>query len=121
MLKKNLICAFAASLGAICDTSRGTAKVGSYAPNAYGLYDMLGNVFEWCLDWFSTGMDYSDGSPVVDPKGVTTPSAYNRVSRGGCYGYAPTECRAACRAQGSDENSWEDIWGFRFSCPAIAK
>ena len=98
-----------------------TYEVGLLLPNAYGLYDMIGNVYEWCLDWFSEGAAYSDGSPVVDPKGVTTPSAYNRVARGGCYEYAPTECRAACRAQGSDENSWQDRWGFRFCCPAIAK
>ena len=98
-----------------------TFEVGLKQPNAYGLYDMIGNVYEWCLDWFSEGTAYSDGSPVVDPKGVTTPSAYNRVCRGGCYEYAPTECRAACRARGSDENSWYDRYGFRFCCPAIAK
>ena len=98
-----------------------TFEVGLKQPNAYGLYDMLGNVFEWCLDWFSEGAAYSDGSPVVDPEGPETPSAYNRVCRGGCYDYAPTECRAACRGRGSDENSWDDRFGFRFCCPAIAK
>jgi formylglycine-generating enzyme required for sulfatase activity len=98
-----------------------THEVGQKRPNAYGLYDMLGNVFEWCLDWHSEGTEYSDGSPVVDPKGVVTPTAFNRVCRGGCYDYAPTECRAACRGRASDENSWDDRWGFRFCCPAIAK
>ena len=98
-----------------------TFEVGLLQPNEYGLYDMIGNVYEWCLDWFSEGTAYSDGSPVIDPQGITTPSAYNRVCRGGCYEYAPTECRAACRAKGSDENSWYDRYGFRFCCPAVAK
>ena len=98
-----------------------THEVGQKQPNAYGLYDMLGNVFEWCLDWDSEGTAYSDGSPVVDPKGVMTPTESKRVCRGGCYDYAPTECRAACRGRGWDDNSWDDRFGFRFYCPAIAK
>lgn len=56
-------------------------KVGSYLPNAWGLYDMHGNVWEWCLDWYKS---YLGSSAVTDPKGPE--SGCNRVVRGGsCY------------------------------------
>ena len=103
------------------DGKEQTFEVGLRQPNAYGLYDMLGNVYEWCLDWFSEGREYSDGSPVVDPAGVGANASYGRVCRGGCFDLAPTECRSACRTAASDEYSWNDYYGFRFCCPAVAK
>ena len=105
----------------IRDGKMQTFEVGLNHPNAYGLYDMLGNVYEWCLDWFAEGLEYSDVSPVIDPVGAGANASYRRVCRGGCFDLAPTECRSACRTHASDENAWDDRYGFRFCCPAIAK
>ena len=59
-----------------------SSPVGSFAPNGYGLYDMAGNVWEWCWDWYSAG--YYNISPSTNPKGADTGSL--RVLRGGSCG-----------------------------------
>ena len=69
-------------------------KVGSYRPNAWGLYDMQGNVFEWCLDSWN-GDDYGSEA-VTDPVGQTT--GQNRVTRGGHWRNGADYCRAANRS-----------------------
>ncbi len=66
-----------------CDTSRGTAKVGSYAPNAYGLYDMLGNVSEWVLDYLEPDPDAPGVQ--VNPMGGLKSDNGRRVRRGGSW------------------------------------
>ena len=65
-------------------------KVGSYLPNAWGLYDMHGNVWEWCLDWEKKNYD---NVAVEDPQGAST-GTY-RVWRGGCWRTGAGECRSA--------------------------
>ena len=60
-----------------------TSPVGSFAPNGYGLYDMVGNILEWCWDWWSG--DYYSTSPYLDPRGPETASS--RALRGGRGGW----------------------------------
>ncbi|MCI0540685.1 MAG: formylglycine-generating enzyme family protein [Verrucomicrobiales bacterium] len=68
-----------------------TAAVGSYAPNAFGLYDMHGNVWELCLDWYGS---YPSGT-VTNPLGPAMGSF--RVGRGGGWDYDARRCRSAYR------------------------
>ena len=62
--------------------------VGQKLPNELGLYDMSGNIYEWCWDWYSK--DYYSVSPVDDPYGPPPPETalrweLNKVRRGGCW------------------------------------
>ena len=77
-------------------------------PNAWGLYDMHGNVWEWCQDWFDE--EYYMNSPVEDPTGPK--SGITRVLRGGSWVVPSRSCRSATR--GRDEPSKRTIgFGFR--------
>jgi formylglycine-generating enzyme required for sulfatase activity len=71
--------------------------VGQKRPNAWGLYDMHGNVWEWCWDGWDAG--YYARSPGVDPFGP--PGASDRVFRGGGWSSFPQRCRAASRSRGT--------------------
>jgi formylglycine-generating enzyme required for sulfatase activity len=71
-----------------------THPVGGKQPNAYGLYDMLGNVWEWCSDWYDK--NYYSRSPDDNPKGPSTGS--HRVYRGGSWKSGARDVRAPCRA-----------------------
>ena len=70
-----------------------TSAVGSYAANPWGLHDMHGNVFEWCLDSWDGSANYPAG-PVSDPWVTSGP---DRVLRGGGYGASSSGCRSASR------------------------
>jgi formylglycine-generating enzyme required for sulfatase activity/tRNA A-37 threonylcarbamoyl transferase component Bud32 len=70
-----------------------TIRVGSFPPNSLGLYDMHGNVWEWCQDWYDGS--YYANSPSQDPKGPDSGTA--RVLRGGSWYYEPNNLRSAFR------------------------
>lgn len=100
-----------------------THAVGLLKPNAWGLYDCHGNVFEWCLDWHSDGTDYTDtfasgwenGAPTVEPVGPA--SGTKRVLRGGDYFYGPLYARSCYRfVSTSTTPTWRSAHGgFRFA------
>ncbi len=85
-----------------------TSPVGSFAPNGYGLYDMAGNLWEWCWDRY--GSTYYGSSPSEDPRGPASGSY--RVERGGNWGNNANYCRVADRSIDSPGSEYGSL-GFR--------
>jgi len=93
-------------------TQAGPHDVGTKPPNAWGLYDMLGNIWEWCRDWYGP---YPGGN-VTDPVGP--PTGVYRVNRGGSWGIGLYDERSANRAKNppNEDSAWR---GFRIVLSAV--
>ena len=92
--------------------SFGSKKVASYQRNPWGIYDMHGNLFEWCADYYT---EYPDGDQ-TDPKGPDRGDT--RVIRGGCWNFAPKMCRSAFRSR-KDPVAADAHTGFRVCCDRL--
>ncbi|MGL4549881.1 MAG: formylglycine-generating enzyme family protein [Gemmataceae bacterium] len=88
-----------------------TCPVGRYPPSVLGLYDVHGNVWEWCADWFA--QDYYHRSPRRDPPGAK--GGEHKVLRGGSWVTGREFLRAACRVRNTPDNRGNG-YGFRVAC-----
>ena len=85
-----------------------THPVGQKTPNAWGFYDIHGNVWQWCQDWY--GHEYYATSPAEDPPGPL--AGTHRVTRGGSWDGPQCNCRSSYRGNGSPGGRQSNV-GFR--------
>ena len=108
-----------------CTDAKATAKVGSYQPNSWGIYDMHGNVSELCLDWYEDNITSYGGAVNVSPSNpantISGNAGSNRVLRGGSWGWGCSygSRRPANRTSWNGKVNWER--GFRVVCGAGLK
>ncbi|WP_366525040.1 bifunctional serine/threonine-protein kinase/formylglycine-generating enzyme family protein [Acaryochloris sp. IP29b_bin.137] len=97
------------------DYRKQTTEVGSFPPNVFGLYDMHGNVDEWCQDHWHKNYDGAptDGSAWIDKNDNDS----RRIRRGGSWFYNPRYCRSASRSRSRPDFRADNI-GFRVVCSA---
>jgi len=113
----------AANVGSGSGPEAGPAICGSYPPNDWGLYDMHGNLSEWCLDWFVAGV-YLDYQVNINPDNPSKRLSDNedgsaKVRRGGSYNHSIDAARSAARNKDAAATRWDPI-GFRVICPVEA-
>jgi len=98
--------------GHIIHSGHKFVPVDSFAPNAWGLYDIHGNVFEWCWDWYGKYTDTAQTNP------AGTPGGYSRVRRGGSWRHLAKDTRSAYRSKNNSSDRLEYI-GFRLARSAV--
>jgi formylglycine-generating enzyme required for sulfatase activity len=94
------------------------APVGSYPPNPWGLYDMHGNVYEWCRDWYHASLPGGTDPDLWSAKDsalANRDGSVSRVRRGGCWADEGWPCRSAFRLRFEPERGHDHI-GFRVVC-----
>ena len=94
----------------LTDNGNGMHVVGQKSPNDFGLFDMLGNVWEWAYDWWDEG--FYQNSPPQDPAGPS--SGTERVMRGGSWDDRPRDLRISLRNRRNPGDKDIDL-GFRCS------